>query len=715
MRLCLCVVLTHVDIVGEDALCVSISVHHYMLLSLSLSVCRTYTHIHSLGSVMASSSPSSSSPGLVPVAIPPGVDPLYYSLYLLRTRQYTEAIQVTSQYSSHSVHATPAAANHIRHREGHEETDGPSTHAGVTVIPPSDHPQLPPQQKQQHQRQVLDEQAWFIKTKALILSNWINDVEVEAAATDVGEDDRLISQSSSHQNPHTSLRTGTRGGGQKSQRQRGASSLAPTSGRPISSRFGFVRPGSAACSRPGQVMPGSQHHPSQQHLRGGTAASRRAMPITGRLMRLGTASLQSVPGGPHIILERINIEKCARERPMVAKLLCDYFLYVEHRPRMAAELCHAMLKVGTDLPPANTAAGSSAGTSGAAADSNTSSSNAVQPQVGITAKMDWWWAARLGKANYQLGVLREAEKWFKASLALGGPSATAVMLPGNQHQLHLHLHATTVLELAKVYLSTDQPLTAMDLYLSVLKQNPYESVVRLCVARLQDELHNPQEAFEAFCEVVKYDSANLEALSCIAAFYFYEKNQPEVSLRLYRRLLQMGVEKAEIWSDMALSAYFTAQYDFALGCFDRALRVAEEDTVRADVWFNISHVGIALADFGFAERALRIAVALDPTHAEAINNMAVLVLARTEQQQQQGAEVDEEVLRSNRAEAKALLATCRPVAPYLEEVLYNSSVIAYQDGQLEEAQSFLQQLFEVDPDHSDGLVLMKALRNALKM
>lgn len=29
---------------------------------------------------------------------------------------------------------------------------------------------------------------------------------------------------------------------------------------------------------------------------------------------------------------------------------------------------------------------------------------------------DWWWKARLGKAYYQLGLLRDAEKQLKSSL-----------------------------------------------------------------------------------------------------------------------------------------------------------------------------------------------------------------------------------------------------------------------------------------------------------
>ena len=36
------------------------------------------------------------------------------------------------------------------------------------------------------------------------------------------------------------------------------------------------------------------------------------------------------------------------------------------------------------------------------------------------------------------------------------------------------------------------------------------------------------------------DASNVEAIACLAAHYFYN-DQPEVALRYFRRLLQMGV------------------------------------------------------------------------------------------------------------------------------------------------------------------------------
>lgn len=61
------------------------------------------------------------------------------------------------------------------------------------------------------------------------------------------------------------------------------------------------------------------------------------------------------------------------------------------------------------------------------------------------------------------------------------------------------------------------------------------------------------------------------------------------SHRYYRRLLQMGVRNTELWTNMGLCCFYSSQYDMALGAFDQALQLAEDDTL-ADVWYNVSQV-----------------------------------------------------------------------------------------------------------------------------
>ncbi len=65
----------------------------------------------------------------------------------------------------------------------------------------------------------------------------------------------------------------------------------------------------------------------------------------------------------------------------------------------------------------------------------------------------------------------------------------------------------------------------------------------------------------------------------------------------------------------------------ALSCFDRALAISD-DTNASDVWYNIGHVGIGIGDLGLAYQSFKIAVSLNPNHAEAFNNLGVLELRR---------------------------------------------------------------------------------------
>jgi tetratricopeptide repeat protein 8 len=56
-----------------------------------------------------------------------------------------------------------------------------------------------------------------------------------------------------------------------------------------------------------------------------------------------------------------------------------------------------------------------------------------------------------------------------------------------------------------------------------------------------------------------------------------------MAIRYYRRLLQMGINNPEIWNNIGLCCFYGAHYDMALGCFERALSMASDDSM-ADIW-----------------------------------------------------------------------------------------------------------------------------------
>jgi hypothetical protein len=58
----------------------------------------------------------------------------------------------------------------------------------------------------------------------------------------------------------------------------------------------------------------------------------------------------------------------------------------------------------------------------------------------------------------------------------------------------------------------------------------------------------------------------------------------------------MGVTSAELFNNMGLCCFYAQQFDMALGCFERALALAEDDSM-ADVWYNLSHVALGTVIF----------------------------------------------------------------------------------------------------------------------
>ena len=142
----------------------------------------------------------------------------------------------------------------------------------------------------------------------------------------------------------------------------------------------------------------------------------------------------------------------------------------------------------------------------------------------------------------------------------------------------------------------------------------------LGIARIHDMLNDPDKAIGFYKRVLILDASNVESIACLGAHYFYadqvkitvsfvfipllvplsvmlvdahllishiifslETFQPEMSIRYYRRLLQMGVNNTELWNNIGLCCFYSSQYDMSLNCFDRALSMASDDDM-ADVW-----------------------------------------------------------------------------------------------------------------------------------
>eukprot|EP00899_Mesostigma_viride_P006572 jgi/Mesvir1/15916/Mv08240-RA.1 len=401
-----------------------------------------------------------------------------------------------------------------------------------------------------------DQAVWYLKCRALTQKNWIDDTEMEEeGVAEILMDDNAVNQAP---RPGTSLqRPGTQSAGSGGPNQ----GVRPVtaSGRPLT---GFARPGTSA--RPG-TQSSRDVSTAFQGARPGTS---RPVTSAGRLLRLGTASMLSEPGGMFINVDKLDLRKYA-QRPALARALCDFIIYHDHNPKKALELA-ALATVQADYS-------------------------------------DWWWKARLGKCYYQLGLHRDAEKQFKSSLK-------------DQAMV------TTVLELCKVYQKIDQPNAVIDLCSKALEHHVGDVPLTLAMARVYDALNDVTKGVALYKKVLQYDASHIEAIACLASHQFYT-DQPEIALRFFRRLLQIGVNSAELWNNLGLCCFYASQYDMTLTCFERALAMSTDENM-ADVWYNIGHVAISIGDLGLAYQAYKIAVSVDSDHAESYNNLGVLELRK---------------------------------------------------------------------------------------
>ena len=99
------------------------------------------------------------------------------------------------------------------------------------------------------------------------------------------------------------------------------------------------------------------------------------------------------------------------------------------------------------------------------------------------------------------------------------------------------------------------------------------------------------QSIDFYRNVLKLDNTNIEAIACIAANHFYN-DQPEISLKFYRRLLQMGVTTSAIFTNVALCCFHAQQYDMIVACFLKALACSISDDERADIWYNIGEMAL---------------------------------------------------------------------------------------------------------------------------
>nr|XP_020746248.1 tetratricopeptide repeat protein 8 [Odocoileus virginianus texanus] len=376
---------------------------------------------------------------------------------------------------------------------------------------------------------------------------------------------------------------------------------------------------------------------------------------SGRFVRLGTASMLTSPDGPFINLSRLNLTKYA-QKPKLAKALFEYIFHHENDVKTALDLAalsteHSQYK-------------------------------------------DWWWKVQLGKCYYRLRLYREAEKQFKSAL--------------KQQEM-----VDTFLYLAKVYISLDQPVTAINLFKQGLNKFPGEVTLLYGIARIYENINmETATAYTVTCgcsprsrQSRAETAARLQLQSggtpplrpghsvSVVAARVDEYATLGTPLRFFRRVLQMGVYNCPLFNNLGLCCFYAQQYDMTLTSFERALSLAEDEEEVAAVWYNLGHIAVGVGDMNLAHQCFRLALVSDNNFAEAYNNLAVL-----------------EMRRGHVEQAKALLQTASSLIPNLYEPHYNFATISDQIGDLQRSYTAAQKSAAAFPAHMDTKRLIEQLK-----
>lgn len=153
---------------------------------------------------------------------------------------------------------------------------------------------------------------------------------------------------------------------------------------------------------------------------------------------------------------------------------------------------------------------------------------------------------------------------------------------------------TAYIGLVKVYIKLDQPISAIQTCQSGLEKFPSDVTLLTEMARVYEGLQNMLASIKCYREVLGQDSSHVESIACIGLNHFYT-DQPEVALRFYRRLLQMGVYTPELFVNLGLCCFFAQQYDMSLVCFQRAFNIANEEATVAEIWYNLGLVAMVIS------------------------------------------------------------------------------------------------------------------------
>ncbi|KAG5448517.1 Tetratricopeptide repeat protein 8, variant 2 [Clonorchis sinensis] len=283
-------------------------------------------------------------------------------------------------------------------------------------------------------------------------------------------------------------------------------------------------------------------------------------------------------------ISRINLSEYA-QRLEVARSLFEYLFYALNEPQLALKLIGLVSGKGNPICKRQAC--------------NITEDNKKRKTPGP----DWWWLLQKAQCFTRLGMLRDAETAAKDSVAQQ-PSTDAYMLLG---ALAIH---------------NNQPMGAIQSYTCGLSKLPEDVDILFSLACRKEEMGETDSALLLYKQVANLDSTHTGALNAVAAHYYHE-GQPEVALNVYRRMLLLGFESAELYNNLGLCAFYAQQYETCINYFNQAIQMSTSKSA-AEIFYNVAHIGIRLGDLNLSYQCLRISLAYDSRHAEAYNNLGVV-------------------------------------------------------------------------------------------
>jgi tetratricopeptide repeat protein 8 len=85
------------------------------------------------------------------------------------------------------------------------------------------------------------------------------------------------------------------------------------------------------------------------------------------------------------------------------------------------------------------------------------------------------------------------------------------------------------------------PVLALDLLKNASEKFSTDARLIIGMARIYESLNDLENSVAMYKKVLSLDASNIEALASLGAHFFYS-DQPELSIRYYRRLIQVNLE-----------------------------------------------------------------------------------------------------------------------------------------------------------------------------